>query len=64
MTSQRGELRVLLLNTDREQAFEVAIGDRVAQLVISRVESVEFVEAGALATTARGEGGFGSTGVG
>ena len=60
----RGELRVLLLNTDREQVFEIAIGDRVAQLVISRVESVEFVEAGELATTARGTGGFGSTGVG
>ncbi len=60
----RGELRVLLLNTDRERAFEIAIGDRIAQLVISRVESVEFAEAGGLTTTARGEGGFGSTGVG
>lgn len=59
----RGELRVLLLNTDRDAAFEVAVGDRIAQLVISRVEAVEFVEASELTETARAGGGFGSTGV-
>jgi dUTP pyrophosphatase len=59
----RGEVRILLLNTDREKAFEVEAGDRIAQLVVTPVESVEFVEAGALSETARGESGFGSTGV-
>jgi dUTP pyrophosphatase len=59
----RGEVRVLLLNTDRETPFEIAVGDRIAQLVVTRVESVEFAEAAALVETARAEGGFGSTGV-
>jgi dUTP pyrophosphatase len=58
----RGELKVLLLNTDRAAAFEVAAGDRIAQLVIVAVATPRVVEAGALAATQRGEGGFGSTG--
>ena len=58
----RGELKVLLLNTDREAAFEVTAGDRIAQLVIVAVATPEIVEADALATTVRGEGGFGSSG--
>lgn len=58
----RGELRVLLLNTDRERAFEVAPGDRIAQLVLVRAEAVEVEEAVELAGSARGDGGFGSTG--
>lgn len=58
----RGELRVLLLNTDRSEPFEVAPGDRIAQLVISRVESPDLVELESLDETARGAGGFGSTG--
>jgi len=58
----RGELRVLLLNTDREAAFEVAPGDRIAQLVVVAVAAPAVVEADALAATARGEGGFGSSG--
>lgn len=58
----RGEVRVLLLNTDRSEAFEVAPGDRIAQLVISRVESPELVELESLDETVRGAGGFGSTG--
>jgi dUTP pyrophosphatase len=58
----RGELRVLLLNTDREAAFEVAAGDRIAQLVVVAVAAPEVVEAEALAATVRGEGGFGSSG--
>jgi dUTP pyrophosphatase len=60
----RGELKVLLLNTDREAPFEVAPGDRIAQLVIVAVAAPAVVEAGALAATARGEGGFGSSGTG
>ena len=58
----RGELRVLLLNADRTAAFEVAVGDRIAQLVIVRVEAPEPLEVERLETTARGAGGFGSTG--
>jgi dUTP pyrophosphatase len=58
----RGEVRVLLLNTDREAAFEVAPGDRIAQLVIVRHEAPELVEVDTLDETVRGDGGFGSTG--
>ena len=55
---------MLLLNTDRGEAFEIAPGDRIAQLVVVRAESrSEFEEADALDETARAEGGFGSTGV-
>jgi dUTP pyrophosphatase len=58
----RGEVRVLLLNTDREAAFDVAPGDRIAQLVIVRHEAPELVEVDSLDETVRGDGGFGSTG--
>jgi dUTP pyrophosphatase len=58
----RGELRVLLLNTDPEEAFEVAPGDRIAQLVLVRVEAPRLEETEALDETGRGEAGFGSTG--
>jgi dUTP pyrophosphatase len=58
----RGELRVLLLNTDREATFEVSVGDRIAQLVIVRHEAPELVEVAALGESARGERGFGSSG--
>jgi dUTP pyrophosphatase len=59
----RGELRVLLLNTDRTRAFRVMPGDRIAQLVLVRVEAPEPAEVGELSETARGTGGFGSTGL-
>jgi dUTP pyrophosphatase len=59
----RGEVKVLLLNTDRTATFELAAGDRIAQLVVVAVATPEVVEADALAATARGEGGFGSSGV-
>ena len=58
----RGELRVLLLNTDRFDAFEVAPGDRIAQLLITPFAPAVPVELAELATTARGAGGFGSSG--
>lgn len=58
----RGELRVLLLNTDREAAFEIAVGDRIAQLVLIRVELPTTVEVDELSDSARGDGGFGSSG--
>jgi dUTP pyrophosphatase len=58
----RGEVRVLLLNTDREHRFELAAGDRVAQLVVVAVEIGELVEVQDLSQTVRGAGGFGSSG--
>ena len=58
----RGELRVLLLNTDRENPFDVEPGDRIAQLVLVRVEGPELEEAEELDETMRGGGGFGSSG--
>jgi dUTP pyrophosphatase len=58
----RGELRVLLLNTDPAETFRVAPGDRIAQLVVVAVAAPEPVEAGSLADSERGEGGFGSSG--
>ncbi|MEJ7714718.1 MAG: dUTP diphosphatase [Thermoleophilaceae bacterium] len=58
----RGEVRVLLLNTDREEAFEVKPGERIAQLVVVRHEAPELLEAELLDETVRGVGGFGSTG--
>ncbi len=58
----RGELKVLLLNTDPDAAFQVAAGDRIAQLVIVPIAAPDVVEADALAATVRGEGGFGSSG--
>jgi dUTP pyrophosphatase len=58
----RGEVGVLLINLGAEP-FTLRRGDRIAQLVIARVESVEWEEAEALDGSDRGEGGFGSTGV-
>jgi len=58
----RGELRVLLLNTDRAEPFEVSAGDRIAQLVLIRLEPAPLEEVESLEETARGLGGFGSTG--
>ena len=59
----RGELKVLLINTDPTTDFEVTRGERIAQLVIQAFESVEFVEVDELPDSERGLGGFGSTGV-
>lgn len=58
----RGEIRVLLLNTDRINAFEIKAGDRIAQLVVIALAPVEPLEVSELGDTARGAGGFGSTG--
>jgi dUTP pyrophosphatase len=58
----RGELRVLLLNTDREVPFEVAPRDRIAQLVVSAVADADPVEVDELSDSDRGGGGFGSSG--
>jgi dUTP diphosphatase len=58
----RGELRVLLLNTDREEPFEVEVGDRIAQLVLVKIEAPSVEESDELDETPRGAGGFGSSG--
>ncbi len=58
----RGELRVLLLNTDRGEPFEVAPGDRIAQLLITPYAAAAPIDVAELTATARGAGGFGSTG--
>jgi dUTP pyrophosphatase len=58
----RGELKVLLINTDPAEPFVIERGERIAQLVIQAVEHVDFVEVDELDSTERGEGGFGHTG--
>lgn len=58
----RGEVRVLLLNTDREAEFAIGEGDRIAQLLVTPFVALAPVEADALAESDRGAGGFGSTG--
>jgi len=58
----RGEVRVLLLNTDGTEAFEISVGDRIAQLVLVRFETPELEGAEALGASVRGGAGFGSTG--
>jgi len=58
----RGEIKVALLNTDRAAAIHLRRGDRIAQLVVQRVERAEFVVAEQLDDTERGESGYGSTG--
>ncbi|MGA8745681.1 MAG: dUTP diphosphatase [Solirubrobacterales bacterium] len=58
----RGEVRVLLLNTDPAETFHVAVGDRIAQLLIAPVALAEPVEVAELSESARGVGGFGSSG--
>lgn len=58
----RGEIQVNLINTDARESFTVSRGDRIAQLVIQRVETANFVVVDDLETSERGVGGHGSTG--
>lgn len=58
----RDELRVLLVNLDPTEPYRVERGDRIAQLVVQRVETVVFVPVNDLGSSSRGLGGFGSTG--
>jgi dUTP pyrophosphatase len=60
----RGELRVVLLNTDREQEFTVEAGDRIAQLVVLALPDMELVEVDQLPESERAERGFGSSSAG
>ncbi|MFH0410700.1 dUTP diphosphatase [Corynebacterium sp. L4756] len=59
----RGEIKVCLINHDRHEPIEIVRGTRIAQLVIQRVELVDFIEVEDLDATERGAGGYGSTGV-
>ena len=58
----RGEIRVLLLNTDAGEPFDVRPGERIAQLVLTPFTEAEPIEVAELAATARGDDGFGSSG--
>jgi dUTP pyrophosphatase len=58
----RDELRVLLVNTDAEADYQVHRGDRIAQLVVQRVEHAAFLPVDELDASERGTGGFGHTG--
>ena len=58
----RGELKVVLVNTDPAEPFVVERGERIAQLVVMAVEQVRLVEVDSLEPSSRGDQGFGSTG--
>ncbi|MEW1961801.1 dUTP diphosphatase [Microbacterium sp. NPDC077644] len=58
----RGEIKVSLLNTDSSSAYDVAVGDRIAQLIIMPVTRARFIPVDELDDSARGASGFGSTG--
>jgi dUTP pyrophosphatase len=58
----RGELQIILINHDKTESVSFKRGDRIAQLVIQKVERAEFVEVQDLPGSGRGTGGFGSTG--
>jgi dUTP pyrophosphatase len=60
----RGEIRVTLLNTDPGTSYDVAVGDRIAQLLVLPLPAVRFVPVERLPGSHRGEQGFGSTGAG
>lgn len=59
----RGEIKVTLLNTDKSEPFEIKVGDRIAQLLVQRIERAKFIQVDFLPDSNRGDGGFGSTGV-
>ena len=60
----RGELRVTLLNTDSSVAYDVSVGDRIAQLIVMPIPVVTFTPVEELPGSHRGDSGFGSTGFG
>jgi len=58
----RGDVGVILLNTDTNNDFDVEVGDKIAQIIIEKCHRVEFTNSDILETTKRGEGGYGHTG--
>ena len=62
-SNYRGEIGVILYNSDKDRSVEIEVGDRIAQLVFQEVLNVKFEQVDSLDSTNRGDGGFGSTGV-
>lgn len=60
----RGEIKVCLLNTDQHATYDIAVGDRIAQMIVMPVTRATFIPVEELPESLRGEGGFGSTGFG
>jgi dUTP pyrophosphatase len=58
----RGEVAVILINTDKREAFQIKRGDRIAQMVIQKIEEAVLLQVAELGESERGAGGFGSTG--
>jgi dUTP pyrophosphatase len=58
----RGDIGVILLNTDKNSDFEVKVGDKIAQIIFEKCASVDFVKADELVNTKRGDGAYGHTG--
>ena len=59
----RGEIKVTLLNTDSSQPFDIAVGDRIAQMIVMPVTQARFIPVEKLPVSERGDSGFGSTGL-
>lgn len=62
-SNYRGELKVIAINLDPKEPITIEIGDRIAQLVIMKVEEAKFTQVDSLEDSERGTGGFGSSGV-
>lgn len=62
-SNYRGELKVILLNTDSNESFTIEIGDRIAQLIVMPVPTINFEQVEELTESQRGESGFGSSGI-
>ncbi len=62
-SNYRGEIQAIAINLDPKNPIEIHVGDRIAQLVIMKVENVHFEVVDELSSSSRGEGGFGSSGV-
>ena len=61
-STYRGEILVIMLNTDTSNSFKVSCGDRIAQLIVQQHQNYYFIESEELSSTDRGSGGFGSSG--
>lgn len=62
-SNYRGELKVILLNTDPDKSFTIEIGDRIAQIIVMPVPTINFEQVEELTESQRGESGFGSSGI-
>lgn len=60
----RGEIKVILINLDPRESFQISVGDRIAQLILMPVTRAQFTRVDQLTSSVRGESGFGSTGIG